>query len=274
MVEVAISLAIIGFALVAVIGILPEGLNVQKENREETIINQEASLWMDAIRQGAEGMNYLTNYVDAIEIVSTELDEDGRPVQGSRAEGFATAEASSLGTGNEYYLLNGFRIIGLLSTPKYEALDDGSVRSNHVVAYVRALSGAAAEKAPQANATVLDSSFSYRMTCEIVPFFAHAGPWTNFCQFIRQTGTNDPVSTILANNAHEVRLHFEWPLRPPYDFRGANPEFPSRVGKGQLSFRETIGGAIDDGRIDPLTGMSNNLVFFRPSRFDRGRGAE
>ena len=36
MVEVAISLAIIGFALVAVIGILPAGLNVQKENREET----------------------------------------------------------------------------------------------------------------------------------------------------------------------------------------------------------------------------------------------
>src|SRR5947207_7764407 len=35
MIEIAISLAVIGFALVAIIGILPTGMNVQKENREE-----------------------------------------------------------------------------------------------------------------------------------------------------------------------------------------------------------------------------------------------
>ena len=35
MVEIALSLAVIGFALVAVIGILPIGMNVQKENRQE-----------------------------------------------------------------------------------------------------------------------------------------------------------------------------------------------------------------------------------------------
>jgi hypothetical protein len=42
MVEIAISLAVIGFALVAIIGVLPRGLRVQRENREETIINQDA----------------------------------------------------------------------------------------------------------------------------------------------------------------------------------------------------------------------------------------
>src|SRR5713226_956163 len=57
MVEIAISLAVIGFALVAIIGILPSGTNVQKENREETIIGQDASLFIDAIRSGTKGMD-------------------------------------------------------------------------------------------------------------------------------------------------------------------------------------------------------------------------
>ena len=65
-IEIALCLAIIGFALVAIIGVLPIGLNVQKDNREETIINQDAAVWMDAIRNGAHGYDDLTNYVVAI----------------------------------------------------------------------------------------------------------------------------------------------------------------------------------------------------------------
>ena len=79
LVEVAIALAVIGFALVAIIGILPAGLNVQKENREETIINQEVSIWMDAIRQGAEGMDYLVDYVDLITVTKAYFDAAGNP---------------------------------------------------------------------------------------------------------------------------------------------------------------------------------------------------
>ena len=37
MVEIAICLAIIGIALVAIIGVLPIGINVQRDNREETL---------------------------------------------------------------------------------------------------------------------------------------------------------------------------------------------------------------------------------------------
>jgi type II secretory pathway pseudopilin PulG len=66
MIEIAISLAVIGFALVAIIGVLPLGMEVQKENREETIINQDATMFMEAIRNGAQGMDDLTNYVYAI----------------------------------------------------------------------------------------------------------------------------------------------------------------------------------------------------------------
>jgi len=42
MIEIAICLGVIGFALVAIIGILPTGMSVQKDNRQETIINQDA----------------------------------------------------------------------------------------------------------------------------------------------------------------------------------------------------------------------------------------
>ncbi|MCZ7639230.1 MAG: prepilin-type N-terminal cleavage/methylation domain-containing protein [Verrucomicrobia bacterium] len=55
MVEIAISIAIVAFALVAIIGVLPTGFDVQRRNRENTIINQEGSLWLEAIRSGAWG---------------------------------------------------------------------------------------------------------------------------------------------------------------------------------------------------------------------------
>src|SRR5665647_1612048 len=50
MVEIAICLAIIGFALVAIIGVLPLGMNTQRDNREETIINQDATVLLEAVR--------------------------------------------------------------------------------------------------------------------------------------------------------------------------------------------------------------------------------
>src|SRR5213078_3899054 len=50
MVEIALCLAIIAFALVAIIGVLPTGMRVQKENREDTIINQDGMFLVEAIR--------------------------------------------------------------------------------------------------------------------------------------------------------------------------------------------------------------------------------
>jgi type II secretory pathway pseudopilin PulG len=52
MAEIAIALGVIAFALIAIIGILPAGLQVQKDNREETIINQDARLLLEAIKSG------------------------------------------------------------------------------------------------------------------------------------------------------------------------------------------------------------------------------
>jgi hypothetical protein len=66
MIEIAIAIAVIGFALVAIIGILPSGMQVQKDNREDTIINQDGVFWLEAIRSGATGSVALTQYVDFI----------------------------------------------------------------------------------------------------------------------------------------------------------------------------------------------------------------
>src|SRR5436190_6976350 len=56
MVEIALAIAVIAFALVAIIGVLPAGLQVQKENREETLIAQDGTYFMEALRRGAEGI--------------------------------------------------------------------------------------------------------------------------------------------------------------------------------------------------------------------------
>src|SRR6266704_707723 len=68
MVEIAISLGVIAIALVAILGVLPTGVRVQRDNREDTILNQEGVFWVEAIRSGSRGLDYLTNYVDLITI--------------------------------------------------------------------------------------------------------------------------------------------------------------------------------------------------------------
>jgi type II secretory pathway pseudopilin PulG len=55
MVEIAIALGVIAFALIAIIGVLPSGLQVGRDNREETIINQDARLLLEAVRNGSRG---------------------------------------------------------------------------------------------------------------------------------------------------------------------------------------------------------------------------
>lgn len=262
MVEIAIALAIIGFALVAIIGILPAGLNVQKENREETIVNQEVSIWMDAIRSGSQGMDYLTNYVDAIEIEVTEYDAAGIP---GVSTVYLHTQTQPLGV----ELINGETIVGLLTTPKY--IPDpttGGFFSNHIVAYVRAMSGGATEKAPQDNLTVLESAFSYRLTVEVVPFYANDDRWYDYLGFEAETGGGaaaDDVSLAYARrvaaNLHDVRLKFQWPLRPPLQ-----NGIPARVGSGQLVFRTMVGGPVES----PQT---NNLFFVQPGVYAAGRRA-
>ncbi len=234
LVEIAISMAIIGFAVVAIIGVLPLGLNVQRDNREETIINNEANFFMDAIRSGARGLDDLTNHVFAITNSWTRYDTANNPwtVISSGIDGFTRTSSlitSVTATGN--WLDTGSNIVGLLSMPKF-----AGNQSNYVVAYTYAMSGSAGEQLPQSQANIQNFSFAHRMIVENypVPDVAAGGK--------------------LANNLHEIRLTFRWPLY-------AN----GRSGNGRQTYRTLAGGSI--------TNIQNLglLYFFEPQIYTQAQ---
>lgn len=259
MIEIALCLAIIGFALVAIIGVLPTGLNVQKDNREETIINQDAVAWMNAIRNGAQGYDDLTNHVLAITNYWARYDVVFNPASSTYTTNLATGGGPDFDgytrTGSRvssvtpvptsYGLTNGTSIIGLLSTPKYFPPQpppgfSGSFQSNYVIAYVRAFSGSAVEKSPQLNETILDAAFTYRLIVENISYvpldpgsidLSPAATNTMNAQQLAARLDQAHKAQLLQTNSHDLRLTFRWPLLPNGD-----------LGNGRASFRAFTGG--------------------------------
>jgi len=146
MVEIAIALGVIGFALVAIIGILPMGLEVQRDNRSETIINQDATLWLEAIRSGAVGMDELPNYVENISLIERNPN-DNSIVGSNRWTRVGTPPPPPKFT-------TGADVIGLLTWA-------AGGPNREVRAQVAAFSGSAAEK--ELDPTKREMSFSYLM---------------------------------------------------------------------------------------------------------------
>jgi hypothetical protein len=66
LVEIAISVAVIAFALVAIVGLLPLGMETQRDNRQETIINHDGTFLLEAIRAGAANLDDLPRFVDSV----------------------------------------------------------------------------------------------------------------------------------------------------------------------------------------------------------------
>lgn len=271
MIEIAISLAIIGFALVAIIGILPTGMSVQRENREETIINQDATVFMNAIRNGERGLDDLTNYVVSITNTIYLYDLNGR--RSLVGTYWYTPAASS--TAQPFPLRSGARIVGLLSTPRCITLPDGSYYSNYVVANVRALSGPASEKFPQTNPDVQELALNYRLIPEVAPYgLNHFDPtWTNFLDPVLYNPvvlTNEIVvrsnyflvATNMQNSIHDVRLTFRWPRLPT-----------QVIGNGRQSFRTSAGGrlirVVEPAYDHPEPHPEYWLYFFEPRNYAR-----
>ena len=267
MIEIAISLAVIGFALVAIIGILPIGMNVQKENRQETIITQDAGVFMDAIRNGAQGADDLTNYV--LSITNYQVHYSPRGINARNVYGYTFANSTINGTlaTPQMPITNGFRIVGLLSTPKIAPAPAGQgFFSNHIVAYVRSISGPASEKYPQTSPTVQDFALTYRMVSEVGLY------WTNYyaTNWFDLTGLNKTnplyiarfnyakVVNNLQTNLHDVRLTFRWPLLPNGNLpQNANRQIFRTMAAGQLIVTNDHGFPI---------GLTN-LYFFQPRTF-------
>jgi len=207
MVEIAISLGVVAFALVAIVGVLPTGFKAQRENREETIINQEGTLWLEAIRGGAIGLDYLTNHVDYIERV-----DPGVGTINYFTNHYNARDVSVPGPAHPFF--NGRDIIGLLTVLR--SPQNGSPTNllpPFARAYVRAISGSAADKAPQN-----DTAFQYRMTVEVAPYYAAVGMSTNFTETLLSPSERSNRSNLwlrtsnLQSNLFDVRVGIEWPV--------------------------------------------------------------
>ena len=223
MVEIAICLAIIGLALVAIIGVLPLGMNVQRDNREETVINQDATVFMESIRNGVRGGFDLTNYVFLITNYVSQYGP-GMVLKNNYANSYTLGGSVLDGNTSIFGITNNARIIGLLSTPEY-LMPDGVTptnnlysggSSNHVFAYVRAMSGPAVEKPPQNNAILLEDSFTYRM-------LVVNGPVETDTNLLALPAAQTEFSRQLAANLHELRLTFTWPVRPNFKIGSDGP---------------------------------------------------
>ena len=261
MIEIAISLAVIGFALVAIIGIMPTAMQTQKDNRQETIINQDASIWLDAIRNGALGLDDLTNYVFAITNYSTTYSDSGAPSTINYGYTLTNSDVTP-----SFPIITGARIIGLLGTPRYvDASTQGTRRyvSNYVVAFVRSMSGAASEKFPQTNTEAQTLSFNYRVSVEVADATYYDAQWTNYTAI---SDTNSPlyqerlryynVSRNLQANLHDLRLVFRWPL-----FNN------NTIGNGKQTYRTMVGGYLMQTNDGGYPSGVSNLFYFQPRNY-------
>jgi type II secretory pathway pseudopilin PulG len=243
-IEIALCLAIIGFALVAIIAVLPRGLNVQKRNREETIIDEDAGVWMDAIRSGAKGYGDLTNYILSITNQYASYKNDGTLVSGPSNYDWYTPNGSSVSA--QLALTDSTNIIGILSMPKIippPPTRGGDFQSNYIIAYVRAFSGQEVDKIPQTNATILGDAFVYRMIVENTPYtpqdtngYCLDCPATNGAtsdQMLARTNMARLVA-LLQGNSHDIRLRFRWPVLP-------NGQIPNY---GLATFRSMASGVM------------------------------
>jgi type II secretory pathway pseudopilin PulG len=267
MIEIAISLAVIGFALVAIIGIMPTAMQVQKDNRQETIINQDASVLMEAIRNGALGLDDLTNYVYAITNVSTTYPLSGAPSTIAYGYTYTNSAIGNNPMNPPFPIITGARIVGLLGTPRYiDATTQGTPRyiSNYVVAYVRSMSGAANEKAPTyTNIEAQGLSFNYRVAVEVADATYYDAQWTNYTAI---SDTNAPVyqerlrnflvSRNLQQNLHDLRFVFRWPL-----FNN------DTIGNGKQTFRTMVGGNLMQTNDGGYPNGVSNLFYFQPRNY-------
>lgn len=227
MIEIALSLAVVAFALVAILGVLPAGLQVQKDNREETLVNADGTYILEAIRHGHDRLGLLSN---AVYLVSINYYNGDRVI-----------------IPNDPPVLDSRRLVGLLSTPASPT----GVGVSNVVAWVRAINSPAIDLDPNAR----EVAFRYQMVSEIRPFLGYPPALTN------RLSTNDLARIWrLQENLHEVRLTMRWPL---FSDAVSAPQ-NARVGTHRRTFRQLVAGGQYFYPTN-VAGQEQLLYSFRPS---------
>ncbi|HOW66285.1 MAG TPA: type II secretion system protein [Candidatus Paceibacterota bacterium] len=252
MVEIAICLAIVAFAMVAIMGVLPAGMEVQKENREDTLINFEGTYYLEAIRSGSTRLWDLTNYVESIRTVR--LDRNTRLT-------------------NDYTNLYPYQIVGLLSTPRvvYDQDLKRTITNLIIEAKIRARSGSAADKIPlsaernQPTAVLADAirdlSFSYLLRSEIVQYSLGPGELNatnglNAAELAVVTNRLE-MARQMTNNTFDAKLTLRWPVRQNHT-----------AGNNSQVFRSMVSGALTVTN-DAVNGRRVDLYFFQPLKYQR-----
>lgn len=227
MVEIALALAVVAFALVAIIGVLPTGLQVQKDNREETIVNNDGAYLVEAIRSGNDRLGILTSNVYLISVNFN----DG------------TADVFRNGNGQMF----GHTVLGLLSTPAAR----GRLGVSNVTAWVRALNSTAIDTDPNAR----EVAFRYQLVSEIFPFTAFPPGLTN------RLSTNQlaQINALQSNLLYELRLTMRWPL---FNDNLNNPK-AAKVGTRRRTFRGYALGPVVPRNAAPVD-MEPRYFYFRP----------
>jgi hypothetical protein len=253
---------VIGFALVAIIGILPQGMNVQKDNREDTVISQDAPYFLNAIRNGEMRTNnsYLTNYVE--EIIVTNI------------TGYGTVTNIYVHTnpqftnGGDLLLSNDMNIIGLLTLPETDprvlsvfgtgtpgtpSLIEGVGVTNQVTAYVHAMSGSALQQ-NHANSAM---AFRYQVNVEINPWNngnqAFYTPLVNLYDAAPNPAMVANYANYMQNMLHEVKLKFLWPILPN-----------GNIGEGRQTYRSLVNAHL---YVTNVLGGMETMCFFQPSLY-------
>jgi hypothetical protein len=279
MVEIAIALGVIGFALVIIVGLLPQGLKVQKDNREDTIVGQDSAFLMEAISGGVMltdyevkqldtkttrtnyyfyGLDMLTNYVDWIRVENFDMKVTQTSTNFKSLSvnyHMVPPPTGKIGITN-YDLTSGARILAYLSVPKYYTVtnNNGAV-SNRVAlvrAQMRAMSGSALEQGGS-NRLV---SFRYEVRPEILRYNNFSEDSTNYLAYTN--GSPDCIersnrweqARFLTNNLYEVTLKYLWPVLP---------DGTVKTNMNSLTVRTMASGK--------LYTDSNNITLFQPSTY-------
>ena len=219
MVEIALSIAIVAFALVAILGVLPTGMKVQKDNREDTIINLDGTFLLEAIRSGSRGLDDLTNYFETNGITYyVTVNNLAAGTNIPSAQDYYTDDTNTI------TFSTGSQIIGRLTRPKYLAhpTDSSKTVITKTTARVRALSGSAGEK----STNHWESSFRYLLTSELTPLAVPTNYLSNPAEFAQ--------ASSLTNNLYELRLTLSWPLFQ----RGTD----WKTGNSRKTFRTLVSG--------------------------------
>jgi type II secretory pathway pseudopilin PulG len=203
--EVVLAVGVVAFGLVAVLGVLPAGLSVHKDNREETIIRYEAEYWINAIRAGAQQFDAL-NQVEWAEI---RVEETGSPEKVYRAHRNRLGGDGWDGSGNLNGAINRGHlkqiywptdVIGWLSIP------NGTVKTKTVL--VRPLNSTLFDRIYGRKLLVADRSSYNNIAKNSTIYHPLPGGDLAFAYLLEVKITKPDPSLEL----HKVELTFRWPV--------------------------------------------------------------